>query len=220
MQKFQDVVLDSQGRPVPGAVIAVQSYPGGSPATVYETDAVGAAYVPTTDAFGAFFFYAPNGRYNYTVTVGGVLRKTVTDVEIVDTVYIAQTSGVWTPTDDSGGPGVLSVASGEYVKTGQMVFIAGRFRFGTTGDSTAALLGGLPFAAKSGTQSYAIGCAIQGNTFGATVSSTNLGALMFSIAPGTTQLTPRWGDIPGLVCSNGQLDIATIEFSGWYLTDA
>lgn len=86
MQKFQDVVLDSQGRPVAGAVIAVQEYPGGGSATVYQTDAIGAAYTPTTDAYGAFFFYAPDGRYSYTVTVNGVLRKTVTDVEIFDSV--------------------------------------------------------------------------------------------------------------------------------------
>lgn len=84
MQKFQDVVQDSQGRPVAGAVIAVLSYPGGSPATVYENDVVGAAYVPVTDAFGAFFFYAPDGDYSYTVTVFNVLRRTVTDVQIVD----------------------------------------------------------------------------------------------------------------------------------------
>lgn len=86
MQKFQDVVLDSQGRPVAGAVIAVLSYPGGSPATVYQTDSVGAAYTPTTDDYGAFYFYAPDGNYSYTVTVNGVLRKTVTDVQIVDAV--------------------------------------------------------------------------------------------------------------------------------------
>lgn len=84
MQKFQDVVLDSQGRPVAGAVIAVQAYPGGGAATVYQTDAVGAAYTPTTDAFGGFFFYVADGNYSYTVTVGGVLRKTVTDIQIVD----------------------------------------------------------------------------------------------------------------------------------------
>ena len=86
MQKFQDVVLDSQGRPVAGAVIAVLSYPGGSPATVYQTDAVGTAYTPTTDDYGAFYFYAPDGNYSYTVTVSGVLRKTVTDVQIVDAI--------------------------------------------------------------------------------------------------------------------------------------
>ena len=86
MQKFQDVVLDSQGRPVAGAVIAVQEYPGGDAATVYQTNEIGTAYVPTTDDLGAFYFYAPDGNYSYTVTVAGVLRKTVTDVQIVDTI--------------------------------------------------------------------------------------------------------------------------------------
>jgi hypothetical protein len=96
MQKFQDVVLDSQGRPVPGAVIAVQSFPGGSPATVYQTNAVGAAYVPTTDSLGGFFFYAPNGSYSYTVTVAGVLRATVTDIQLQDLVPDPVFAGVIT----------------------------------------------------------------------------------------------------------------------------
>lgn len=117
MQKFQDVVLDSQGRPVAGAVIAVQAYPGGSPATVYETDAVGAAYTPTTDAFGAFFFYAPDGNYSYTVTVSGVLRKTVTDVQIVDAAPAASPTFTGNITLTAGQ--ILGVANiGGYSNTG------------------------------------------------------------------------------------------------------
>lgn len=216
MQKYQDVVLDSQGRPVAGAVIAVLEYPGGSPATVYQTDSVGAAYTPTTDDYGAFYFYAPNGYYSYTVTVNGVLRKTVTDISIYDP---AADEGTWTPTDESGGTAILSIASGEYIKQGPMVFIAGRFRFVSNSDATAAVLGGLPYPAKAGLMAYHIGCASQGNTFGTTVSGTSLGALVFAVGPGSSLLYPRWADIPGLICSNSQLDITTIQFSGWYRAD-
>ena len=224
MQKFQDVVLDSQGRPVAGAVIAVLSYPGGSPATVYQTDAVGTAYTPTTDDYGAFYFYAPDGNYSYTVTVSGVLRKTVTDVQIVDTVEgfddrPLQTEGSWTPTDVSGGTAIMSVASGEYVKTGPLVHVSGRLRFTTNSDSTAAAFGGLPFTARDGLYVYALICSSQGNTYGMTVSGTNLGNLVFAITAGTKFFTPRWADIPGLTCTNSQLDITTIYFTGWYLTD-
>lgn len=216
MQKFQDVVLDSQGRPVEGAVIAVQEYPGGASATVYETNNVGAAYVPTTDAYGAFFFYALNGRYSYTVTVAGVLRGTITDVLLYDPDEI---SGSWTPTDISGGTATLSVASGEYIKTGSIVYVSGRIRFASTGDGTAAAFGGLPFTAKNNTNIYALVCSSQGNTFGTTISGTTVGGLVFSITPNTKNFTPRWADIPGLTCTNGQLDVTTVYFTGWYPTD-
>lgn len=148
MQKFQDVVLDSQGRPVAGAVIAVQSYPGGSPATVYQTDAIGAAYVPITDSFGGFFFYAPNGRYNYTVTVGGVLRKTVTDVGIFDSIAAIPAVQAWTPvvTTSSGSLDIFN-ASGVYAKVGS--YIKAYFSLLILSNGTGAgsvLVNGLPFA--------------------------------------------------------------------------
>lgn len=216
MQKFQDVVLDSQGRPVAGAVIAVLSYPGGSPATVYQTDSVGAAYTPTTDDYGAFYFYAPNGHYSYTVSVSNVLRGTVTDILLYDPDEI---EGSWTPTDISGGTGVLSVAAGEYIKTGSIVYVSGRIRFASTGDSTAAAFGGLPFTAKNNTNIYALVCSLQGNTFGTTISGTTVGGLVFSITPNTKNFTPRWADVPGLTCTNGQLDVTTVYFTGWYPTD-
>lgn len=94
MQKFQDVVLDSQGRPVPGAVIELQEYPGGLPVTVYQTNDTGTAYFPVTDSLGGFFFYAPNGRYSYTVTVAGVLRKTVTDILLQDYLQEPPPAGI------------------------------------------------------------------------------------------------------------------------------
>jgi hypothetical protein len=216
VQKFQDVVLDSQGRPVAGAVIAVLSYPGGSPATVYQTDAVGTAYTPTTDDYGAFYFYAPNGHYSYTVSVSNVLRGTVTDILLYDPEEI---EGSWTPTDISGGTAVLSVASGEYIKTGSIVYVSGRIRFASTGDSTSAAFSGLPYTAKDSINVYALVCSAQGNTYGTTISGITLGGLVFAITPGTKNFTPRWADIPGLICTNGQLDVTTVYFTGWYPTD-
>jgi hypothetical protein len=154
MQKFQDVVLDSQGRPVAGAVIAVQEYPGGGAATVYETDAVGAAYTPTTDAFGAFFFYAPNGNYSYTVTVGGVLRKTVTNVILYD----PSSESTWTPkfgffgTESTGA--AYSIQRGWYTKVGDWVTATGYLIVSNKGSSTSSgvCILGLPFVADSTTQ--------------------------------------------------------------------
>lgn len=146
MQKFQDVVLDSQGRPVAGAVIAVLSYPGGSPATVYQTDAVGAAYTPTTDDYGAFYFYAPNGNYSYTVTVANVLRKTVTDVILYDPE--GQT-GSWTPSVSSSSGTIDTVLSSEgtYLKTGGLVRCTFNVSILFNGTGSGSVnLGNLPFA--------------------------------------------------------------------------
>lgn len=149
MQKFQDVVLDSQGRPVAGAVIAVLSYPGGSPATVYQTDAVGTAYTPTTDDYGAFYFYAPNGRYSYTVTVANVLRGTVTDVLLYDPDDApTSTTGTWTPTlTGTGSSFVYDQQYGSYVKVGSLVLLTGLIQVNSssTFGANQISISGLPF---------------------------------------------------------------------------
>lgn len=150
MQKFQDVVLDSQGRPVEGAVIAVQEYPGGGAATVYQTNNVGAAYVPTTDAYGAFFFYAPNGRYSYTVTVANVLRGTVTDVLLYDPDE--STTGTWTPTlTGTGSSFVYDEQSGGYVKVGNLVVLTGfiKVNSSSTYGANQISISGLPFSSST-----------------------------------------------------------------------
>lgn len=216
MQKFQDVVLDSQGRPVEGAVIAVQEYPGGASATVYETNNVGAAYVPTTDAYGAFFFYAPDGRYSYTVTVAGVLRKAVTDVEIVDTVdgfddRPIPAQGTWTPADGSGAGLTFTNVSGEYVKVGSMVFIQGSFEFPATADGTISKIIGLPFAQQTGvTQaSMAIGRSDLGSSYYLQMRGQGAGDLTYFYIT----------SLSGLPRTNSQNTAMLTQFSGWYLTD-
>lgn len=157
MQKFQDVVLDSQGRPVAGAVIAVLSYPGGSPATVYQTDSVGTAYTPTTDDYGAFYFYAPDGNYSYTVTVGGVLRKTVTDI----TLYDPFDEGEWLPKFGFGGTestgAAYSIQRGWYTKKGSWVTATGYVIVSNKGSTTGSgvCILGLPYVADITTQTPA-----------------------------------------------------------------
>lgn len=216
MQKFQDVVLDSQGRPVEGAVIAVQDYPGGGAATVYETNSVGAAYVPTTDAYGAFFFYAPNGRYSYTVTVAGVLRKTVTDVEIVDSVAgfddrPIPTQGTWTPEDGSGAGLSFTSFSGDYVKNGNLVFVQGSLEYPSTVNTDISKITGLPFgqSATVTVGSITISQSDLGSSFYLQVRGSGTGAGTW-LAPLTLSGAPRL---------NSQNSNVLIKFSGWYLTD-
>lgn len=208
MQKFQDVVLDSQGRPVAGAVIAVLSYPGGSPATVYQTDAVGTAYTPTTDDYGAFYFYAPNGRYSYTVTVANVLRGTVTDILLYDP---AATQGTWTPTDGSGAGLSFTSVSGDYIKSGNLVFIQGSLEYPSTSSTDIAKITGLPFGQDA---TVTVGSM--------TISQSDLGSSFYLQVRGSGTGTGTWLaplTLTGAPRLNSQNTLMLIKFSGWYLTD-
>lgn len=154
MQKFQDVVLDSQGRPVEGAVIAVVEYPSGDAATVYQTNAVGTAYTPTTDAYGAFYFYAPNGAYSYTVTVANVLRKTVTDIQLFDTTTAASdyAEGTFTPSiagDITPGSASYVTRYGYYTKVGRLVTVIVQMTFGSYTGVGYITVTGLPYASRA-----------------------------------------------------------------------
>lgn len=215
MQKYQDVVLKPDGSVIQGASVLVQSYPGAVTSTIYSDDGVTTQANPmTTDSLGSFGFYAAGGIYQLVISGSQIATKTITGIELGE-----ETEGTWTPTDVSGGTATMTQAAGEWLKQGSMVFISGQFRFNANSDTTAAAIGGLPFPAKAGTRAYNIGCSIQGNTFGTTISGTTVGGLVFSIAAGTSTLTPRFADVPGLLCPNGSLDVTTIQFAGWYRTD-
>lgn len=91
MQKYQNTVLNAQlGTPVVSAQISVFDNGTGLPATVYSDDGITVAAQPlVTDADGAFFFYAPNGRYNLQIYYKTVLVATVTDILLDDPVIYA-----------------------------------------------------------------------------------------------------------------------------------
>lgn len=84
MQKYQDVVLSRQGTPVQGAKITVTDTAGGA-VEVYASNVVGENVNPViSDDSGRFSFYAADGRYNLSVSVGGNVLATVTDVLLED----------------------------------------------------------------------------------------------------------------------------------------
>jgi hypothetical protein len=85
VKQYTDVVLDRSGNVVPGATVTVTNYPSGTSATVYSANVVGANANPlTTDTNGRFTFYAPNGRYTFTVSKTGITTATQSDVPIFD----------------------------------------------------------------------------------------------------------------------------------------
>lgn len=85
MQRYSDNFINSNGRPVSGATVTVLTYPQGAPATLYSDNGVTQMANPTTtDALGAFFFYAADGRYSLTITSDSTEPVTRTDVQLED----------------------------------------------------------------------------------------------------------------------------------------
>lgn len=84
MPKYQNYVVDSSGNAVAGASVTVTSYPSNGAVTLYQSDEITPVANPvTTDASGAFSFYAPAGRYNLAVTGSGITPYGVTDILVV-----------------------------------------------------------------------------------------------------------------------------------------
>lgn len=87
MQKYFESFIDSTGKPVAGAIVAVTTYPGGAVASIYQTNSANVA-IPggqvVTDSLGYFEFYAPDGRYTLSFTSSGTEPRIIPDVLIED----------------------------------------------------------------------------------------------------------------------------------------
>lgn len=84
MQKYRDTVLTQSGQPLVGASVAVTLAAGGTP-IIYQDNGITVASNPlTTDALGAFSFYATDGRYTLTISKTGITTQTVTDILLED----------------------------------------------------------------------------------------------------------------------------------------
>lgn len=85
MQRYQDVIVQKNGAVVSGVSVSVQVYPGGAPATIYSDDGVTVTANPlTTDANGAFEFYAADGHYQLVVSGSGITPKTISGITLAD----------------------------------------------------------------------------------------------------------------------------------------
>ena len=101
MQRHEDIVLNQIGTPIPGVTITVRvqnATPGsGALATIYSDDGttVISGSAVTTDTFGRFFFFAPDGKYDLTVTGTGITTYTLADVEIADVTERFSSDNPW-----------------------------------------------------------------------------------------------------------------------------
>lgn len=86
MQRYQDVVLNSNGQPVGSASVLVRPTGSTNTATIYGTSSgtATAANPVTADANGRFWFYGTNGRYDFVVSGSYIQTTTVTDVMLED----------------------------------------------------------------------------------------------------------------------------------------
>lgn len=84
MQKYSDVVLDKNSKPIAGATVTVSTYPDSQPATIYGADGGPAVTSVTTDSAGRFSFYAASGHYSISVSGQGITPFTYNDVTLFD----------------------------------------------------------------------------------------------------------------------------------------
>lgn len=215
MQKYQDVVLKPDGSVIQGASVLVQSYPGAVTSTIYSDDGVTTQANPmTTDSLGRFAFYAADGDYQLVVSGNNIATQTITDVSLGSLGQ--ETSGTFTFTDATGGTPVPgSSGAGNWVKQGSMVYVSGRWKWNSTGQTLAAVLDGLPFPARSGQYFQCLEVASQGNTS----YDGSRSRLFARIGINETKIYFSWTDIPAAVVEMGSLDIAQVHICGWYQTN-
>lgn len=85
MQKYVNSVAATNGIPIAGALVQVNNYPAGTPATIYSDNGVTVAANPLiTDGSGNFSFYAADGRYQLVISGFNIQLATVNDIMLVD----------------------------------------------------------------------------------------------------------------------------------------
>ncbi len=116
--------------------------------------------------------------------------------------------GEWIPLDQSGANLVLTtpaVNKNQYVKVGRLVTVAGSVKYPATGDTSQAILGGLPFL-------------VDQSNYGMTIGYQDAGIYGFLVAAGTKVFAPV--SITGAIFTNANLSGKTIYFSATYRASA
>jgi len=85
MQKYRETATDRSGNALVGISVTVKNYPAMTTAVIYSDNGVTTTPNPlTTDAYGAFSFYAADGRYSLTFSGPRVTTFTVDDVPLLE----------------------------------------------------------------------------------------------------------------------------------------
>lgn len=87
MQKYQNNVISPTGLALANVSVLVQNYPIGTTATIFSDNGTTVAPNPlTTDANGAFAFYADDGHYSLVISGPSVQTLTLTDIVLADEI--------------------------------------------------------------------------------------------------------------------------------------
>lgn len=85
MRHYIDLVQNQYGNPIQGVSCTVLMYPSNALANIFSDNGITQTANPvTTNAQGAYSFYAPNGRYSIAFTGAGVVKDTIVDILIED----------------------------------------------------------------------------------------------------------------------------------------
>lgn len=85
MQRYLNSIANSTGSPVAGAIVQVNNYPAGTPATIYSDNGITTQTNPIlTDTNGAFSFYANDGHYQLVISGTNISPLTINDILLVD----------------------------------------------------------------------------------------------------------------------------------------
>jgi len=83
--------------------------------------------------------------------------------------------GTWTPTDASGASLTFSITAATYTKVGRLVYVFAYINYPVTANSSAAVIGGLPFT-QLGSNSYSAGVARCPNVTNTLLGQVNSGS--------------------------------------------
>jgi len=83
-------------------------------------------------------------------------------------------TGTWTPTDASGASLTFSITAATYTKVGRLVYVFAYINYPVTANSSAAVIGGLPFT-QLGSNSYSAGVARSPNVTNTLLGQVNSG---------------------------------------------
>lgn len=130
------------------------------------------------------------------------------DANTLDDYEEALGSSGWTPADDSGAGLSFSSVSAQYVKIGRMVYVQLLLTYPATGDTSQALIDGLPFTPMSAVfAALSVSSGLPSDSMTAYITSSGGGQIFMRYAGGT-------------VVTNNLLSGRAVSMSGWYIATA
>lgn len=119
MQKYQNNVISPVGQALANVSVLVNTYPNGIKAVIYSDNGVTQAPNPlTTDANGAFSFYAEDGHYSIVISGPSIQTVSMTDIVLADVIPSDNA-----PASSVGATDVITVQQGAGLRSATMALV-------------------------------------------------------------------------------------------------